>query len=169
MINSVTDITAKELVQMLAKGDEITIVDVRYAKDFARGHIPNAINAPVPWEELPANLPVQGDLVVVCYLGLYNRDCSKQLSLERGGVYRLEGGMSSWQGALSSDLFVSKWDKERYIRVIYGSTVILSALIAHYFIPWAWSITFLAGIGLVLGGLFDRGPIMSLYRGMGYK
>ncbi|MGS0763415.1 rhodanese-like domain-containing protein [Syntrophomonas curvata] len=169
MNNPVTDITAKQLEEMLAQGNKITVVDVRFPRDFARGHIPDAINIPVPWKKRPANLSAEGDVAVVCYFGGYNRNCSKELAKERKGVLRLKGGMSAWQGDLVSDLIVPGWSADRYVRIIYGGMVLLSTLGTAILNPWIGLLTFAAGIFLVIGGIFDRCPVLNFFRGSGYK
>lgn len=169
MYNTVTDITGEQLEEMLEQGKKITIVDVRYSKDFARGHIPNAINIPIPWKKAPANLPPEGDVAVVCYFGGFNRKCSQEMAKERQGVLRLKGGMSAWRGDLTSDLIVPVWEMDRYVRLIYGIIVLVSTVGAVFLSPWIWLITFLAGIFLVIGGVRNSCPVIYFLRGSGYK
>lgn len=80
------------------QGAKMMVVDVRGASDFARGHIPGAVNAPYDGIE-KAGLPREGVLVLYCG----NAQCpwSKlgAKTLENAGyknVRILEGGVLSW-------------------------------------------------------------------------
>gem|GEM_PF-309372 len=80
------------------RGVKMSVVDVRGAADFARGHIPGAINAPYDGIEKAA-LPKEGILVLYCG----NNQCpwSKlgARTLENAGyknVLVLDGGISAW-------------------------------------------------------------------------
>jgi len=89
------------LHRRLAQSDPPLVVDVREPREYKKGHIPQAINIPLPQlvtsaSELEANLSV----VLVCRTGrrshrvaqtLCNRDCK--------GVQILEGGMINWEAA----------------------------------------------------------------------
>ena len=94
-------ITPEALHRRLAQPDPPQVVDVREPREFKQGHIPQAINIPLPRlithaSDLEADLSV----VLVCRTGrrshrvaqtLCDRDCT--------GVQILEGGMINWEAA----------------------------------------------------------------------
>ena len=74
-------------------------VDVRTAEEYARGHVPGAINVPldrIPFvqESLPA-----GQVVAVCSSG--QRSWRGAEAFARGGrtAFSLRGGTKAWQAA----------------------------------------------------------------------
>lgn len=78
------------------------VVDVRYANDFAGGHVPGAINLPVPrWENkrfLDENLNKDATLYVYCYNPTCHLAAQAALKLIDAGykVVEVEGGWSDW-------------------------------------------------------------------------
>jgi len=82
------------------------LLDVRSPAEFARGHLPTAINLPL--DQLPdhpalAQLDPQRSCVVYCQSG--GRSRRAIALLEQHGftrLYNLEGGLALWPGALST-------------------------------------------------------------------
>jgi rhodanese-related sulfurtransferase len=97
--NCLSAMTVTELQQQLAKGEKLTVIDVRSPTLFGRGHIPGAIN--VPAALCPEkNLPPLGK-VVVCGEGL-GRDtvdsAANALAAKPGiTVEMLDGGFVAWE------------------------------------------------------------------------
>lgn len=91
--------TARELAVLLEENTSLTLIDVRDASLFQRGHIPNAINIPERVLALK-KLPPLGR-VVVYGRGLGQEDMAKALrSLnEKRGIDAevLEGGYAAWE------------------------------------------------------------------------
>ena len=79
-----------------AMGCGATVLDVRSAAEYERGHIPGSVNVSVDslrehLDELP-----EGPLVVVCQVGLRGHVASRLL-LQRGRqVSNLDGGYLTW-------------------------------------------------------------------------
>jgi len=92
-------LTASELGELLKKKASITVIDVRDASLFKRGHIPNAINIPARVLELK-KLPPLGR-VVAYGRGLGQEDMAKALRVlnEKPGIQAeiLEGGYAAWK------------------------------------------------------------------------
>nr|WP_233410598.1 rhodanese-like domain-containing protein [Rugamonas sp. CCM 8940] len=94
--------SALEVTQLINRG-KAAIVDVRDAKDFADGHLPDAKN--IPLAELATRI---GELdkfksksvIVVCQSGARAAKAAKQL--QQAGfaeVLNLDGGVSAWKSA----------------------------------------------------------------------
>jgi rhodanese-related sulfurtransferase len=88
-----------ELDRMIKEGANITIVDVRAAEDFAKGHIPGAINLPKEKWDTFEGLHEQKVNIVYCYA----QEChlaanAAFLFADRGyPVMELEGGFEGWK------------------------------------------------------------------------
>ena len=79
--------------------DNLVVVDVRAAEDFAKGHIPEAINVPKEKWDRPQGLSKDKTNVVYCYTQqchLAANACARFAS--RGyPVMELEGGFETWK------------------------------------------------------------------------
>lgn len=91
--------TARDLQDLLSRGEPVTVVDIRGAAAFAEAHIPGAMNVPA---EIVAEkrLPPLGR-VVVCGDGLRAGDLARAvaaLNVKPGiRAESLEGGMAAWE------------------------------------------------------------------------
>ncbi|HXH22042.1 MAG TPA: metalloregulator ArsR/SmtB family transcription factor [Dehalococcoidia bacterium] len=90
----------REALQQAIGSDNILVIDVRPAVEFASGHIPGAL--PVPIEELPArldSLPKDRRIVAYCR-GAYCLFADEAVALlrEKGfDAVRVEGGWAEWR------------------------------------------------------------------------
>ena len=94
----VTSILSGHAVQLI--NNDATVIDVRSAEAFSRGHIVNARN--VPFDELEGRLDKLGNLkgkpvIAVCDAGITSGKTLAKLK-EAGfdTVYNLKGGMHGW-------------------------------------------------------------------------
>jgi rhodanese-related sulfurtransferase len=87
-----------ELSHQLESGD-ITIVDVREAKDYEKGHIPGAINLPHGNWDNPRGLTKDKTNVVYCYSQQCNLAANACVAFASKGypVMELEGGYNTWE------------------------------------------------------------------------
>ena len=79
--------------------DNLVVVDVRAAQDFAKGHIPGAINLPKEkWESLQG-LSKDNTNVVYCYTQQCHLAANACLHFASKGypVMELEGGFEAWR------------------------------------------------------------------------
>lgn len=96
-------ITVQALAQRVEAGDAPVVLDVRTPAEFARGHVPGAIN--IPYDQLASRLDEvpahQGDEVVVhCERG--GRAAKAEGVLKDAGytdVRDLEGHFQAWEAA----------------------------------------------------------------------
>jgi rhodanese-related sulfurtransferase len=88
-----------ELERMIKSGDSINIVDVRAAEDFAKGHVPGAINLPTRTWDNGNGLSKDKTNIIYCYTQtchLAARACS--LFADKGyPVLEMEGGFEAWE------------------------------------------------------------------------
>lgn len=90
-----------ELQDKISKKEDIVIVDVRYAEDYKKGHIPDAINLSMgTWDKAGDFLKKEKLHIVYCYTQqchLAAFACSKFASMGYP-VMELEGGFETWGG-----------------------------------------------------------------------
>ena len=95
-------VTREELNRRLQDGDNLVVLDVRPAAEYAAGHLPGAVSIPVA--ELRRRLAeVPGDREVVAYCRgpycAFAHDAVALLRLEGFSARRLEDGLPEWQAA----------------------------------------------------------------------
>jgi hydroxyacylglutathione hydrolase len=96
---SIPQIAACELHERLARGDRVTIVDVRTAHEWQRGHIDGSVHLPVG--EIPSRsseLPRGGVLATICEGG-YRSSLAASLLAKAGlaPVVNVTGGMAAYR------------------------------------------------------------------------
>ena len=94
------NISAQDLYMLLNDGDpsnDPVIVSVRSAEQYAKGHIPGAINIQLAALADPASLAqLPKDKQIVCYTGHTGSQATALLSLMGYNVLNLKFGMSAW-------------------------------------------------------------------------
>ena len=99
-------ISQAEAMKIMAGDETYVIVDVRRPDEFAKGHIPGAINVPNEGiaDEQPAELPdLDPVLLVYCQTGRRSAAASKKLA-DIGYTRVLEfGGIMTWKGEVVTD------------------------------------------------------------------
>jgi len=95
-------VTREELARRLQDGDDLVVLDVRPAAEYAAGHLPGAVSVPVGelWRRL-AELPAGREIVAYCR-GPYCAFAHEAVELLRRAGFsarRLEDGLPEWQAA----------------------------------------------------------------------
>jgi rhodanese-related sulfurtransferase len=111
-------IQAADLFENLNDGDpenDPYIISLRSAEDYAKGHIPGAVNMSV--KELftldnLATIPPDGDVVLVCYTGQTAGQATAALNMLGYEAYSLLHGMSSWTS--DPEVFVKRFNPETH-------------------------------------------------------
>jgi rhodanese-related sulfurtransferase len=90
-------ITVRELDELRARNDDLVVIDVRSAEEYAAGHVEGAVHAPkasLPELALSAHRRV----VTVCTKGGgRSQDAASALTALGVDVAFLEGGTLAWQ------------------------------------------------------------------------
>jgi rhodanese-related sulfurtransferase len=93
-------ITPTELAARLERGDDLVLLDVREADEFALGHLPGSVH--VPLGELTARadeLDPERETVVVCHHGMRSARAAAFLATrEFTSLLNLSGGVDRWAG-----------------------------------------------------------------------
>ena len=102
------NIDVRTLRDMLERGEQVTVVDVRKGEDHAEDSIPGSVNFDAydalnagderAMEEL--QLPDGARVVTVCNRGRSSAVAAEQLRQLGHEAFSLEGGMEAWRGLL---------------------------------------------------------------------
>ena len=87
-----------ELERMI-KADEVNVIDVRAAEDYAEGHIPGAVSLPKDrWHTLHG-LQKSGTNVLYCYSQVCHLAAKAAVEFAGQGypVMEMEGGFAAWK------------------------------------------------------------------------
>jgi rhodanese-related sulfurtransferase/DNA-binding transcriptional ArsR family regulator len=95
-------VTREELARRLEDGDDLVVLDVRPAAEYAAGHLPGAVSIPVgELRRRLAELPADREVVAYCR-GPYCAFAHEAVELLRDEGFaarRLEDGLPDWQAA----------------------------------------------------------------------
>jgi rhodanese-related sulfurtransferase len=111
-------IAAADLFENLNDGDadnDPYIISLRSAEDYAKGHVPGAVNMSVKEMFVAENLatiPPDRDVVVVCYTGQTAGQATAALNMLGYEAYSLLFGMSSW--TTDPEVFVKRFDADAH-------------------------------------------------------
>jgi hydroxyacylglutathione hydrolase len=92
-------------VEEARTADDTVVLDVRFASEFAEGHVPGAVNA--SYTRLPAYLedrvPAEGTLLVHCVSGARSAAASAFLSRHGYDVRYVNGAIADYEGRLETE------------------------------------------------------------------
>jgi rhodanese-related sulfurtransferase len=95
-------VTRQELARRLQDGDDLVVLDVRPAAEYAAGHLPGAVSIPVgELRRRLAELPADREVVAYCrgpYCA-FAHEAVAVLREEGFAARRLEDGLPEWQAA----------------------------------------------------------------------
>ncbi len=84
------------------------VLDIRSAADYAKGHIPGAVNVPFAVIAKPENLvlyPTDKPILVACYTGQTAAMTTAILNVLGYDAYSLRFGMMSWNASTSMKIY----------------------------------------------------------------
>jgi rhodanese-related sulfurtransferase len=96
---AITEVTAREVQEALARGEALTLIDIREQNEWAMGHAAPAqyIGRGVLESQIEAKVPRDARVVLICASG--NRSALSALTLREMGytnVASLAGGFRDW-------------------------------------------------------------------------
>jgi len=118
MADGLDFIAADALYENLNDGDtenDPFIISVRAPEDYAKGHIPGAVNVSVKKlfdPEFLSTIPEEKEIVVVCYTGQTASQAASALEIAGYDAKTLLFGMSSWTN--DPDVFVKRFNPEKH-------------------------------------------------------
>ncbi|WP_263379831.1 rhodanese-like domain-containing protein [Granulicella paludicola] len=142
------------------------LIDVREYAEFANGHIVGSENIPLATLQSRAtNWRRDEALLLVCKSGRRAQMAQDQLTdLGFQQLTVLPGGIDAWtaNGKPLSRLERRPWSMERQIRIVAGSLVLVTLLLAFELSRYFLFATALVGAGLVFAGVSDICMMASL-------
>jgi rhodanese-related sulfurtransferase/rubrerythrin len=127
-VESINADQAKEFMSE-KKTDQITILDVRQAKEYEAGHIPGATLIPLPdLSERLAEIEPDKSTIVYCASGGRSRIAAQMIAGKGfGDVYNLAGGFKAWNSKaaygmedLGLELFTGEETSEKALAIAYS-------------------------------------------------
>lgn len=102
----VEEVTPAEVQAAIEDDEDVTVVDIRSPREFARGHVPGAVNLPL--RELPQRVEEFDwgeEVVCVCPIGQSSVQAARLLSSYEGieDAKSMEGGYREWEYELEAD------------------------------------------------------------------
>lgn len=103
----VREVAPEDVQSKLDAEDDVTVVDIRSPQDYAQGHVPGAVNVPLP--ELPQRVDEREwdaeAVVCVCAIGQSSIQAARLLGSyeEIDAVASMDGGYRAWDGELATD------------------------------------------------------------------
>jgi rhodanese-related sulfurtransferase len=154
-------ISAAELRELTSRGENVQLIDVRSASEFASGHVPGAIN--IPMEQVEARLAdvaTKGQVILICQAGKRAAITAGWIC-DRRDVTVLEGGTEAWENAALPVVSCApcRWSLERQVRFGAGLIALIGSLLA-LLVSRNWLVVpMFIGAGLTMAGLTGFCPM----------
>ena len=137
--------------------DDVPIIDVRTAGEYASGRAPGSVNVPLDKLQASADriaVQLDGPVALMCASGQRAEQAREALAAAgHDDALVLEGGMSAWQEAGGEPVSErAVWPMERQVRFAAGSMVLAGALASVRWRP-AIALPAFVGSGLAFSGL----------------
>lgn len=161
------------LQELLGSSEPPRILDVRTPAEFETSHIAGSYNVPLDLlrehrEEIVGHL--DQDVVLVCRSG--QRAAQAEDTLRQAGllnVHVLDGGIVAWEATGHTVIRgAQRWDLERQVRFVAGSTVLLSILVSIA-VPKAKWLAAAMGGGLTVAALTNSCAMGSMLARLPYN
>ncbi|MBP2217219.1 rhodanese-like domain-containing protein [Arthrobacter sp. CAN_C5] len=146
-------VTAQQLLSWQQEHEDVVVIDVRSAAEFASQHIRGACNVPLPLLSEHAGefaSRLHSRVVLVCQSGARAEQARQRLNgVGLDAAYVLNGGTAGFAdggGAVVSGK--TRWDLERQVRMTAGSLVLLGLTGGRFLSPKIRSLAGVIGAGL---------------------
>lgn len=153
MLSSLSPIDARE---KLDSGNAV-LVDIREADEFARSHVPGAINQPLSaWEKADLTIHVDRDVIFTCRSGARTQAaCNRLSSRVRGDALVLEGGLDAWRKAGLPVEHDAKAPLEimRQVQIVAGVLILFGVALGFAVSPIWFGLSAFVGAGLTFAGV----------------
>lgn len=95
LFKRIPTISTQELAERMDRS--ISLLDVRTAEEYRRGHIVKAKNYPL--NKIDRYQGKEKEVYVICQSGMRSKQAAKVLLKKGYHVTNVQGGMNRWQGA----------------------------------------------------------------------
>ena len=153
-------IAPEELAKQQRSGKVVDLVDVRTPVEFREVHVDFARNIPLSEFDVASlareHHESDAPLYVICRSGNRAGQACEKLAAAGIPAVSVEGGTLAWDAA---GLPVVRGKKamslERQVRILIGSIVLVSSLLAYFVHPYWIGLTAFFGGGLIFSGITD--------------
>lgn len=161
---SLHPLTPHDAHSALSKGARL--VDIRDADEFAREHIPGAVNCPLPLLHTLPHCP--GPTIYHCRTGMRTTGNADALAKAANGTpaMMLTGGIDAWRSAGLPTKVDAKQPLEimRQVQITAGSLVLLGVILGWLVAPAFFALSAFVGAGLVFAGVSGWCGMANLLR-----
>lgn len=167
--NDISVLTVSELYKKIMSENDLQIVDVREAPEYAGKRIKDAISAPLSrFKDSSQVIDRERHSYIVCQAGKRAEQYAKRL-LDDGykNISIVKGGLNAWidAGYPVEENECRVWSLERQVRFVAGLLVLLGVILSLVFSPMFLILSGIVGAGLVFAALTDTcGMAMMLAR-----
>lgn len=160
---TMSPVTPLEAQRLIAAG--ATLIDIRETDEFAREHIPGAINIPLG---RIGDLP-PGPVILHCRSGMRtNSNAAKLKAAASGDCHILAGGIDAWRAAALPTRIDRAQPLEimRQVQLVAGGLVLLGVALAVLVSPGFIGLSAFVGAGLMFAGASGWCGMANLLRVM---
>ena len=160
---TMSPVTPLEAQRLIAAG--ATLIDIRETDEFAREHIPGAINIPLG---RIGDLP-PGPVILHCRSGMRtNSNAAKLKAAANGDCHILAGGIDAWRAAALPTRIDRAQPLEimRQVQLAAGGLVLLGVALAALVSPGFIGLPAFVGAGLMFAGASGWCGMANLLRVM---
>jgi rhodanese-related sulfurtransferase len=165
---SIQKITPEQARALLDCG--ATVVDIRDKDEYAREHIPRALNIPLAnIGESPLSMQGVSELIFQCKSGARTGANAAKLAAAAGcDAYILEGGLDAWKRANLPVEIDQRQPLEimRQVQITAGLLVLTGVVLGASVSPAFYVLAGLIGAGLTFSGVTGTCAMASLLRRM---
>jgi rhodanese-related sulfurtransferase len=162
----------RQVRELVARGADVALLDVRSPAEFETIHIPGSVNLPLDQldQQLTALAERGRPLMLVCRSGA--RATQAQTKLAAVGCVNatvLDGGVLAWEkDGAPVNRGAQKWDLERQVRLVAGGLVLTFVLVSIVVPPLRY-VAGAVGAGLLLAALTNTCAMGNLLSRLPYN
>lgn len=160
---TVTSISPAEAQRLIAAG--ATLVDIRDPDEYAREHIPGAINLPVA--QIDRFEPGDGAVVFHCRSGARTQaNAARLAAASTAPCTMIDGGIDAWRRAGLPMAVDRRQPLEimRQVQLIAGGLVLLGIMLGFLIAPAFFGLSAFVGAGLMMAGATGWCGLATLLR-----
>lgn len=153
-------IAPEELAKRRSSGKAADLIDVRTPVEYREVHVDFARNIPLSEFDVASfakeRRESDGPLYVICRSGNRASQACERLAAAGIAAVSVEGGTLAWDAAgLPVVRGTKAMSLERQVRILIGSIVLASSLLAYFVHPYWIGVTAFFGGGLIFSGITD--------------
>lgn len=148
-------------------GVALRIIDVRMPMEYVTGHVPGAVNVPLP--TVPQDLPEiasSESVVMVCQGGVRSMSACQKVDGKYAELFNLEGGTGAWKAAgLPTDRPPGKPTNVTRQTHFVAGVLVWAAVLLSFNVDTRWTaLAALPGFGLLLDAMTGICPMTMLLK-----